>query len=70
MLVPDLIELLRCPLTSQRLALAEPDALAAINARAGMAAPLEAALIRADRAVLYPVVGGIPVLLPDRAIPV
>lgn len=70
MIAADLLEMLRCPLTLQPLALAEPDVLAAINAKLPADAPLlDAALIRADRTAIFPVVDGIPVLLTDSATP-
>ena len=74
---PKLLELLRCPQTGQRLALAAPDLLAQFEAqrRAGTLAlataqpqwnpaePLEAVLMREDSQMGYPVQGGIPILL-------
>ena len=60
---PQLLALLRCPLTLQTLRLAPPELLARLPA------PLEAALVRADGAVAYPIRDGIPMLLPEEAIP-
>jgi uncharacterized protein YbaR (Trm112 family) len=63
MISPDLLAILRCPLTLQPLRIAPPELLAR------MAGGLEAALIREDGTMAYPVRGGIPVLLPEEAIP-
>jgi uncharacterized protein YbaR (Trm112 family) len=57
---PELLSLLRCPETRQTLEPAPADLLARFG--------LEEALLRADRALLYPVRDGIPILLPDEAI--
>ena len=81
-IAPELLELLRCPQTGQRLSLAVPDLLAQLEAqrRAGTlrietaqpqwnpAEPLEALLVREDGHIGYPVQGGIPILLSDHAI--
>ena len=74
MIPADLLALLRCPITRQPLSWASPELLAVVNARAanldvGKTDALDAALVRADGAVLYPVLGGIPVLLAEQAIP-
>jgi uncharacterized protein YbaR (Trm112 family) len=74
MLDPELLSLLVCPETHQDLALASPDEIALINAAIGQGQvrtvggelvqqPVEAALIRADRRVAYPVRDDIPVML-------
>ncbi len=76
---PDLLAMLRCPENHGVLELASDDQVAAINAQitSGAAAlvgggavdkPIEAGLVRADGAVLYPIVDGIPVLLIEQAI--
>ena len=79
-IAPELLELLRCPQTGQRLTLAAPDLLEKLEARrraGGVAVgaaqpqwnpaePLEAVLVREDARVGYPVQGGIPILLPDH----
>ena len=63
-----LLALLRCPLTQQTLAVAPEELLAGSVDRDGR--PLEAALIRADGAVVYPIRDGIPVLLAEEAVAV
>jgi uncharacterized protein YbaR (Trm112 family) len=74
MLNPDLLALLVCPETHQDVVLATPDEIARINeaiqrgsvrtaAGVSVEQPVEAALIRADRAVAYPVRDDIPVML-------
>ena len=70
MIPADLLELLRCPQTRQTLALAGPETLATVNARTagGEHSTLQAALVRADGAMLYPIRNGIPVLLAEQAI--
>ena len=81
-LAPDLLELLRCPLSGQRLTPASPELLARLEAQrqAGTlplraaqpqwnhAAPLEAVLVREDGQVGYLVQDGLPILLPDHGI--
>ncbi len=80
MLRPEFLAILRCPENRTLLALADDDLLAKLNAaiavgqlksRAGevLATALPAALVREDRAMAYPVLGDIPVLLIDAAIP-
>jgi len=58
----DMLKLLRCPVTCQ--ALREATA-----AERNLLAPeLESALIREDLKIAYPIMAGIPVLLPSSAI--
>jgi uncharacterized protein YbaR (Trm112 family) len=64
MISSELLALLRCPLTMQPLRLAPTELLAKLPV------PLEAALVREDGAVVYPIREGLPVLLPEEAIPV
>ena len=74
MLNPELLALLVCPETHQDVALANPDEIARINSAIGQGLmrnaggetvqqPVEAALIRTDRRVAYPIRDGIPVML-------
>jgi len=81
-IAPDLLEILRCPQTGQRLALAPAEQLMQLESqrREGTLAlypaqpqwnpsgPLEAVLVRDDGKVGYVVQGGIPILLPDHGI--
>jgi uncharacterized protein len=80
-MIPEpLLNILVCPETRAPLARAEAELIAQMNDaiaagklknRAGQAVrgPLESGLVRQDRAVLYPIVDGIPVLLVDEGIP-
>jgi uncharacterized protein YbaR (Trm112 family) len=76
----ELLQILRCPEDRTPLALAEPALVERCNElvqqrrlknKAGLPVEhtLDGGLIRADRAVLYPIVDEIPVLLVDEGIP-
>ncbi len=62
MISPELLALLRCPLTLQPLRVADAEVVARLPAG------LDAALVREDGGVAYPVRDGIPLLLPEEAI--
>ena len=75
----DLLAILACPETKQPVALAEQDVLDRVNAaiaagtlcsRDGQKVEqaLDAGLVRQDGQVLYPVRGGIPIMLIEEAI--
>ena len=72
---PELLELLRCPETYQRLTLAPAELLRRVESenlrdrRGRPVASMAAALLREDGAVLYPIRDRIPVMLVDEAIP-
>lgn len=65
--ISDLAALLRCPLTGQRLRIANPAEVAPIAAKAP--ADTEGFLIREDGLAAFPVKNGIPSLLPESLIP-
>lgn len=58
-----LLEILRCPLTGQALRLASEEE------KEKASRPADCLLIRADGLVFYPVINGIPLLLPGEGIP-
>jgi uncharacterized protein YbaR (Trm112 family) len=69
----ELLEILRCPETLQKLSPAPPElierlASGPLRNRGGSPVKLEAGLVREDGAVIYPVKDGIPVMLIDEAI--
>ena len=68
MIAADLLELLRCPTTRQKLVAADAAQLARLNADARVVEPLGEALVREDGRAAYPVRGGIPILLADECI--
>ncbi|HZZ73929.1 MAG TPA: hypothetical protein VFE24_16875 [Pirellulales bacterium] len=79
MLKQQFIDLLRCPETGKLLSAADAALLARVNQtiaqgtlqnRAGhaVAQPLDAALVREDQNVLYPIQNDIPLLLIDEGI--
>ena len=79
MISTDLLEILRCPVTGQRLRpaptelisrLASECSAARLRDHAGnpVTAPIECGLVREDGKVFYPIRGGIPVMLPEESI--
>jgi len=81
MIDKELLEILACPASYQSLAEAPRELVERLNAaiRAGgvrnvggeaVAAPLEAALVRADGSLVYPIRDGIPVLLVNEGLAV
>jgi uncharacterized protein YbaR (Trm112 family) len=80
MISKELLDILVCPERRTPLSLADERLLAAVNRavaekrlrnRAGerLEKLLDGGLVRDDRAVLYPVIDGIPIMLIDEAIP-
>jgi uncharacterized protein YbaR (Trm112 family) len=59
-----LSSLLRCPITGQQLHIATPDELRALSDHEG-----HGFLVREDGTGAYPVLGGIPSLLPESLLP-
>ena len=79
MLDPELLALLVCPETRQELTPADPAEIARLNEAIGqgrvrnvaggtVAEPVDAALVRADRTVAYPVRDDIPVMLIEEGL--
>lgn len=79
MIDKDLLAILACPDTRQPLSEADAALLARVNAEiaagrarnvggAPVTAPLESALVRQDRKVLYPIRDGIPILLMEEGL--
>jgi uncharacterized protein YbaR (Trm112 family) len=80
MVSKELLDILICPERRTPLSLADERLLAAVNRaiaegrlknRGGdrVEKTIEEGLVRDDRAVLYPVIDGIPIMLIDEAIP-
>jgi uncharacterized protein len=80
MIRPELLEILRCPETHQRLSPATPELVEALNTkiRAGQLQnrsgqivrdPLEGALVREDQRFAYPIRAQLPIMLITEAIP-
>jgi len=80
MIRPDLLKMLVCPENRAPLEIASSELVAKINRavaagqltnKAGrkLEKPLDGGLVREDRAVLYPIVDEIPMMLVDEAIP-
>ena len=63
-LSPELLAIMRCPSTGQRLAIASKELIERIRAERD----LTAALVREDGKVIYPIRNGIPMLLREHAI--
>ncbi|HEY5743969.1 MAG TPA: hypothetical protein VIS99_15685 [Terrimicrobiaceae bacterium] len=63
----NLLELLCCPITHQCLRIADEKALRA--ARLKSSKLIAEGLIRADGKMLYPILHGIPLLVPEEGIP-
>ena len=80
MVDPELLSILVCPENKQPVVLADDDLVGKINSaieagavknRGGEAVdtPIDAGLVREDRAFLYPIRDDIPIMLIDEAIP-
>ena len=80
MISKELLDILVCPEHRTPLAVADDALLAALNRAMGQGRlknrggervdkPLDGALVRDDREVVYPIIDGIPIMLIDEAIP-
>ena len=80
MINSELLKTLVCPENHAALALADDSLVRRLNeaiangklknkAGSPLAVPLAGGLVRADRAVVYPIVDNIPLMLADEAIP-
>jgi uncharacterized protein YbaR (Trm112 family) len=80
MIRPELLKMLVCPENKTELTVASSELVDRVNRaiaagqltnKAGhkLAKPLDGGLVRADGAVLYPIVDDIPMMLVDEAIP-
>lgn len=76
---PQLLEILRCPADHSELSLAEGALVSRVNERIAVGTlmnvggqtlkkPLDGGLVRAAGDRMYPIIGGIPVMLVDEAI--
>lgn len=63
----ELSTLLRCPVTGQQLHIATPQGLRNFSIK--MSHDIDGLLIREDGTAAYPVINGIPSLLPESMIP-
>ena len=79
MIKPELLNILRCPETRQKLTLAEPSLIAQINEavtgarlrnRGGnpVSEKIDGGLVREDSKFLYPIRATLPIMLIDEAI--
>ena len=79
MIRPELLEILRCPETHQKLSLAPAELISRLNAKIkerqisnragkGVEEPLEAGLVREDGAVVYPIRGKLPMMLIEEGV--
>jgi uncharacterized protein YbaR (Trm112 family) len=77
---PDLLAILCCPETKQKVAVAEDAVIVTLNSwvtrgelknkgNRSVTEPFEAGLVREDGALLYPIRNNIPVLLIEEGIP-
>ena len=80
MIKPELLAILRCPETHQKLAVAEDALVAQLNAdiaagrarnRGGqtVSEKIDSGLVREDRKFLYPIRASLPIMLIDEALP-